>query len=559
MKNTDLVKFYSKVTLAYRWKILLLFIFPTIWCAAEAIAPYLIKIIIDDLSIGVPSDSSFFEVLEKPILYYFILIVIIEIAIRTCNYVWLKFIPELRADFRSAILDNILKRPISFYQNHLIGDLVTKFKNLSNSFDIMLASFLYGVFPVFASSLIILGFLFYIDKLFALFFLLWFLGMNIVTFYFADKNINLSDKHAANENLLLGHFGDLFRNIISIKIFQSNEIDSKITEKLQTSEIESARSLEWITFKIDAIRSIISILVFLSMIVILAWGWRVGRITLGDFSFVTATCFYIRRSVWVASVNLLNLFKEIGIAKEAINSLVTHDNLDIQLDSKIKNNNFDIKINSIYFGYDDNCFLFEKFNLNFLEGQNTLIIGSSGSGKTTLMRLIMNLLSIQQGSISIGNVSFDKATKVNCKDIVYIPQHNELFHRSIIDNILYGNPNASQEDVKIAASLVQIDKFILGLNKGYYTLVGENGVKLSGGQCQRIIMARALLKKPEILILDEATSALDNDMEKVILKSIMRKTKIRTMIMVSHNHTNLNLFDRVVVLENGAVKDDYLI
>ncbi|MCC8460384.1 MAG: hypothetical protein LN545_00005 [Candidatus Megaira endosymbiont of Carteria cerasiformis] len=247
-----------------------------------------------------------------------------------------------------------MQKPISFYQNHLIGELVTKFKNLSNSFDLILASFLYGIFPVFISSLIILGFLFYIDGLFAIFFLIWFLGMNIVTFYFANKNITLSDKHISHENLLLGHFGDLFRNIISIKTFQGAELDNEITNRLQNSEIQCTKELEWLTFKIDSIRSIISILVFLSMIILLGWGWQVKRITLGDFSFVTAACFYIRGSVWIASVNLLNLFKEIGIAKESSNDLVISDISTIQLNeiAKCKSNNYDISIESIYFGYD---------------------------------------------------------------------------------------------------------------------------------------------------------------------------------------------------------------
>ena len=560
MANDSLLKFYYKVLFPYRWKILLLFVFPIIWCASETIAPYLIKVIIDDLSGDKVNITSFSELLGIPILYYFVLMVTIEIAIRGCNYVWLQFIPELRGEFRNAILTTVLQKPISFYQNHLIGELVTKFKNLSNSFDLILASFLYGIFPVFISSLIILGFLFYIDGLFAIFFLIWFLGMNIVTFYFANKNIILSDKHISHENLLLGHFGDLFRNIISIKTFQGAELDNEITNRLQNSEIQCTKELEWLTFKIDSIRSIISILVFLSMIILLGWGWQVKRITLGDFSFVTATCFYIRRSVWIASVNLLNLFKEFGIAKESFNDLVASDISSIQLNkiAKCKSNNYDISIESIYFGYDQNHMLFNKLTLYIPEEQNVIVMGTSGSGKTTLMQLIMNLFPIEEGGILIGNTKIEKYLKNNLSKIVYVPQNTELFHRSILDNIRYSNPKASRQEVTTAVKLAEIDRFISGLDNGYNTLVGENGVKLSGGQCQRIALARALLRKPAILILDESTSALDNNMERSILENIIHKTEVKTLIMVSHNHANLDLFDRVLIFENGLIKEDYL-
>lgn len=555
--KNSLLKFYYKVAFPYKGKLLLLFIFPIIWCTAETIAPYIIKVIIDNFSSDTVDNNSFYELLGLPILYYILLMSIIEISIRGCNYIWLQFIPELRGSFRNTILSNVLHKPISFYQDHLIGELVTKFKNLSNSFDLILSSFLYGIFPVFISSLIVLSVLFYIDSLFAIFFVIWFVGMNIITLYFANKNITLSDKCALHENLLLGHFGDLFRNIMSIKIFKGYALDNEITNRLQSSEIEHTKKLEWLTFKIDSVRSIISILVFLAMIVILGWGFQVGRLTLGDFSFVTATCFYIRRSVWVASVNLLNLFKEIGVAKEAFSDFIEYNIFTEKLtEINNKKDNYDINLESVCFGYDKHHILFDNLNIHMPEGQRIMIVGESGSGKTTLMHLILNLFPINKGNISIGNEShIDNANR----NISYIPQHMELFHRSIIDNIHYGNSKASMQEIIEVSKLVKIEEFILSLNNGYDTLIGENGVKLSGGQCQRIALARALLKKPTILILDEATSALDNNMEKAILENIIHKTNIKTLIMISHNHINLKLFDRVLFFENGLIKKDNLI
>jgi ATP-binding cassette subfamily B protein len=333
-------------------------------------------------------------------------------------------------------------------------------------------------------------------------------------------------------------------------------LDNEITTKLQKSEIEQAKKLEWLTFKIDSIRSIISIIVFIAMISLLGWGYMVGRLTLGDFSFVTATCFYIRRSVWIASVNLLNLFKGIGIAKESFNDLI-YSGIETEQFSEINehgnNDNYSINFRSICFGYDEKHTLFNKLSLHIPEGQKVIIKGKSGSGKTTLMQLILNFFPLKHGQILIGNKGIESPLKNN---IVYIPQHTELFHRSVIDNILYSAPQESKEEINKVLRLAEVDEFILSLDNGYNTLVGENGVKLSGGQCQRVAIARALLKKPAILILDEATSALDNIMEKNILRNIINHDDIKTLIMVTHNQTNSKLFDRILSFENGVIIDD---
>lgn len=554
MKQNNLLKFYLQISKKHKGKICMLLLMPFIWCIAESASPFLIKIIIDELSTKSHNTLSLGSFLNLSILYYLCFIMIIEFSTRICNYIWIKIIPKLRSDFRNNILSSMLDKPLFFYQNHMIGELVTKCRNLSNSFDIMLSNFLYGILPIFISSIIIIIFLLYIDSIFALIFFIWFVGMNVITLYFAKKSIELSDTRSMNENFLFGHYGDLFRNIISIKTFHNNIIDYNITQKLDKSEVECSQKLEFLTFKIDTLRSIISILVFLGMIISLFWGWQEGIISLGDFSFVTATCFYIRRSIWVASINLLNLFKEIGIAREAYQDLLPNITTEMKLKSNMKFENFDITFDNIYFGYKSSSELFKNFSLKIPEGQKLAIVGSSGSGKTTLMRLLVNLFYLSKGEIKVGNTIINQ--NLNSSEIVYLPQNTNLFHRSVLDNISYGSPNASISNVEKAAKLACIENKIMKLENKYETLVGENGVKLSGGECQRILLARAILSKPKILILDEATSAIDSDMEKTILRNILKNSDIKTVIMISHNSRNLEMFDRILHLKNGKIVEE---
>ncbi|MBT4880181.1 MAG: ABC transporter ATP-binding protein [Alphaproteobacteria bacterium] len=555
--NKNLLNFYYRVAFNYRRKILLLFLFPVVWCTAETAAPYLIKIIIDDLSYNEGAFSTLSNVLVRPILYYFVLMALMELSIRGCNYLWIKFIPDLRAKFREVILSDVLKKPLVFFQDQQIGELITKYKNLSNSFDLLLASFLYGIFPVFVSSLIALGFLFSISSLFSVFFILWFLGMNLVTFLFAKKSIHFSDEYASSENKLLGHIGDLFRNILVLKTFSGRNIDDRLTLSLQNSEKTRARRIEWITFKADSLRSVISMLMLLAMVGLLGWGWKVGRLTLGDFSFVTATCFYVRRSAWVASVNLLDLFKEIGIATEALSHLSETGNNVTGVLRPSSHSGCEISFDSIRFGYEPQHSLFNNLNLEIPEGQRVLIMGESGSGKTTLMHLLLNLYSLEKGRVLISDEEIAQKNQMDLiEKIAYVPQNTTLFHRSIEDNIRYGNPNSDKTRIREVTKLARADEFIMNLEKNYQTLVGENGVKLSGGQCQRIALARAFLCDSPILILDEATSALDNKMEREILEAIISDTQTKTFIMITHNPTNFDIFDRILFFENGAIKQD---
>ena len=556
MKKNNLLNFYLQVSSIYKWRILALFVFPIIWCSAENASPFLIKVIIDELSLNTPAFVSLDKSISHSILYYLSLAILIEISIRICNFIWIKFIPKLRSDFRNVILSSMLDKSTSFYQDHMIGELVTKCKNLSNSFDIILSNLLYGIFPVYISSFIILIFLCYIDPLFSFIFLTWFVGMNLVTLYFARKNMLLADKRSLYENLLFGHYGDLFRNIISLNTFNGSKLDNTITKQLDDGEIKYADELEVLSFKIDSIRGVISILIFFGIIICLFWGWQNGRITLGDFSFVTATCFYIRRSVWIASINLLSLFKEIGIANESFKDLMPFLSKNNQPQVIEKFDNYDIEFEDIYFGYSDKSDLFQNLNLYIPEGQKIAILGSSGSGKTTLMHLIVKLLQQQKGKVKIGNLQYTNYSIKN--NIVYLPQNTTLFHRSILDNILYGHPQANLYEVEQAAKAACIHDFILSQEDGYKTLVGENGVKLSGGQCQRILLARALLNKPAILILDESTSGIDSKTEKNILGNILKDQHIKTLIMISHNSKNVDLFDRILSFEDGKIASDLL-
>ena len=199
----------------------------------------------------------------------------------------------------------------------------------------------------------------------------------------------------------------------------------------------------------------------------------------------------------------------------------------------------------------------EDFSLDIRAGERIGIAGRSGSGKSTVAKLLQHLYFPERGSIVLDDVPSERfPLPVLREDIVVVSQDSDLFHRSVRENIALMNPMASMEEIVAAAEAVDAHSFIMDLPDGYDTLVGEQGTTLSGGQGQRIMLARALLARPSILVLDEATSALDYRSERIVLQNLLRLGRNLTIVMIAHRLSALAVCDRVVVMEAGRIVED---
>jgi ATP-binding cassette subfamily B protein len=218
-----------------------------------------------------------------------------------------------------------------------------------------------------------------------------------------------------------------------------------------------------------------------------------------------------------------------------------------------------IELKNVDFRYDgkNERDVFVGLNLVIPAGQKVGFVGPSGGGKSTLTKLLLRFMDVTSGQITIDGQDIAAITQDDLRrNVAYVPQEPLLFHRSIYDNIAYGNPEASRQEVLDAAKLAHADEFINRLANGYETLVGERGVKLSGGQKQRVAIARAMLKKSPILVLDEATSALDSKSERHITSALDALMKNRTTIVVAHRLSTIKKLDRIIVLHDGQAIED---
>ncbi|MCW6036796.1 ABC transporter ATP-binding protein/permease [Spirulina subsalsa FACHB-351] len=213
-----------------------------------------------------------------------------------------------------------------------------------------------------------------------------------------------------------------------------------------------------------------------------------------------------------------------------------------------------IELKNVNFAYGNGVEVIKNLSLHIPAGQTIGIAGSTGSGKSTLVKLLLRLYEIQQGTITLDGVDLRDIQLHSLRQaIAWVSQEVFLFHGTVGDNIAYGSPEATPEEITHAAKLAEAHEFILELPQGYETIVGERGQKLSGGQRQRIAIARAILKNPPVLILDEATSAVDNETEAAISRSLEHITQNRTTIAIAHRLSTIRHADCIYVMEQGQI------
>ena len=293
-----------------------------------------------------------------------------------------------------------------------------------------------------------------------------------------------------------------------------------------------------------------------NVVVLIAGGLFLynGHIELGDY-----TAFIVSINVFLAPVRQLIMFMEQyqnGVTgfKRYCEIIDAESEKDIENALKLDRVKGEIEFKNVTYNYGEGKDVLMDFNLTVEQGQVYALVGPSGGGKTTVCHLIPRFYQIENGSILVDGVDIKDMTAQSLRENIGIVQQDVyLFNSSIKDNILYGKPNASDEEVILAAKRANIHDFVMGLEKGYDTVIGERGVKLSGGQKQRLSIARVFLKNPPILILDEATSALDNTTEILIQKSLDELCKGRTTIVVAHRLSTIKNADKIAVIADGKM------
>ena len=424
-----------------------------------------------------------------------------------------------------------------------------------------------AILTLFKDSLTLIG------LLFVMFLQNWKLALiSIVLIPFASisartlgKRINKVATEAQQKSgFLTTYLVELFKNHKLIKIFQKegyekNRADNYLTQlkdknqKIQTVFVRMSPIMETLT------GIMIAVLIFYSSILMTR-----GELDINNFfSFLAAMMLAYQP---VRSLSTLNMVLNQGLsAASRILPIIDQKNNIINIPEakpiEIKNSN--IKFKDVNFAYDkESEGVLNLINLEFEGGKMTSLVGHSGSGKSTIMNLIPRFYDLQSGDIIIDNQSIYKATIKSLRDqISMVSQETTLFDDTVKNNIKYAKEDATDEEIYRVAKLSFCDEFIDNLPNKYETLIGENGVRLSGGEKQRLSIARAMMKKSSIILLDEATSSLDSETETKIQEALKILTKNKTTIVIAHrlstilNSNNIYVIDSGKVVESGKHED----
>ena len=363
------------------------------------------------------------------------------------------------------------------------------------------------------------------------------------------KKMNDQDTDAAQKAV------DSLLNFETVKYFNAEQREASRYDMAmagyEDAALKTAYSLAFLNFG----QAILITFGLIIVMVMAAIGVQNGTLNVGDFVMVNAYMIQITmplnflgtiyREIRQALVDMGAMFNLLDQKKEIV------DGPDAQPINVIKG---DIKFSNVQFSYDKKRPILSDLNLDIVGGQKIAIVGSSGSGKSTIGRLLFRFYDVSGGFISIDGQDVRNVTQSSLHNVIgVVPQDTVLFNDSIFYNIAYGKDDATLEEVENAARSAQIHEFVKSLPDGYETTVGERGLKLSGGEKQRVGIARTVLKAPPILLLDEATSALDSETEHEVQDALERAGRGRTVISIAHRLSSISDAERIVVLEEGYI------
>lgn len=494
-----------------------------------------------------------------PPLFLFIALIAVESVLwRLSGWLGCRTIVDTGVDIRVDLFQHLIGHPMRYFLGQLSGSLGSRVTATAGSAGAIFSAFTWNIIPPgvdFVGAVIVLTLVDYRMALALVVFVALVAGLIIA---FGVRGRPLHEAYGRQAAVVGGEIVDTVSNVWAVKAFSGRERERARLAAAFGVEAQAQRK-SWMY--LEKARVLHDICLWLMAGTMLAWAirsWQLGAVTAGDVVLVSALTFRILHGSRDLALALVGTSQEFGVLTEMLDVIgQRHGLVDHPHALPIAPRQGTIEFRDVTFRYPDGHLVFEHFNLLIPAGQKVGLAGPSGGGKSTLLGLIQRLDDVQQGQVLIDGTPVTEMTQDSLRaGIAVVPQDISLFRRSVMDNIRYGRPDASDEEVYAAARMAQCDEFIRQLSHGYDTIIGERGATLSGGQRQRLGIARAFLKDAPILILDEATAALDSRAERDVQRALESLINGRTVIAVAHRLSTLNTFDRIVMMTDGKIVED---
>ena len=462
-------------------------------------------------------------------------------------------------DLGAAILDYLTRASASFHANRFGGALISQTGKLVSALERFWDVIIWEIIPVVTSVIAASVILWFISPAYSLFVIAlsttFALSVIVGSRFLLARN--LADVQAWSK--MTGYISDVIGNVSTVKSFGREEYETKETK--QHYEQWRGKSLYNMRGFLGAssVYATLSVTIMTGALLFAVIASEQKGIQIGSIFLMLTYTMIVTRQLWNINSIMRSYNRLMGDAHDMVEILNQPIEIVDTSDKEITVTKGEVVFDAVSFAHDggEGIRIFNDFSLTIPAGQRVGVVGHSGSGKTTLTRLLLRFSDIDKGQILADGQNIANVTQQSLRrSIAYVAQEPLMFHRTLRENIAYGKPDATDEEVIRAAKLAHAHEFIKTMSHGYDTIVGERGVKLSGGQRQRIAIARAMLKDAPILVLDEATSALDSESEKLIQDSLEKLMKGRTSIVIAHRLSTISKLDRIIVLENGIIIED---
>ncbi|EDM48483.1 ABCB family ABC transporter ATP-binding protein/permease [Marinobacter algicola] len=454
------------------------------------------------------------------------------------------------------VFEHLHNRELAFHLDRKTGGLARDIERGTNGISFLLRFTLFNIVPTLLEILLVAGILFVV---FNVGYVLAILVAVVVYVVFSIKVTEWRTKYVreanARDNQSNSRAVDSLLNYETVKYFNNERFEAELYDQ-DLDDWEQARLKNRLS--LAALNSGQALIIGAAMIVIMAMAVQEvasGEITLGDFTMINAYLLqlfiplnalgFVYREIRQALVNVERLFGLLG-DEPVIEDAPSAKALVVEKG--------DVRFDHVHFGYRPNRQILRNVSFSIPAGHTVAVVGASGAGKSTLARLLFRFYDVNQGSITIDGQDIREVTQDSLRSAIgVVPQDTVLFNDTLFRNLAYGRPDASEEEVYQAARMAHLEQFIHSLPDGYNTQVGERGLKLSGGEKQRVAIARVILKNPPLLILDEATSSLDSLSEQAILGALKEVSRQRTSLVIAHRLSTTRDADTILVMEGGRI------
>jgi ATP-binding cassette subfamily B multidrug efflux pump len=381
--------------------------------------------------------------------------------------------------------------------------------------------------------------------------------------YFVPRLGKVSAAQADARALMTGRVTDAYTNIATVKLFSHASREAGYVRNSMQEFMQTAYAQMRLVSGFETANHALSMALIAGTAGTALLLWTRGDVGIGAVAAASAMALRLNGiSHWIMW-EMASLFEHVGTVQDGMRTLSRpHTVVDRPDAPPLQVTRGEIRFEHVTFSYGGRRAVVDDLNLHIWPGEKIGLVGRSGAGKSTVVNLLLRFYDVEEGMILIDGQDISAVQQDSLRaQVGMVTQDTSLLHRSVRDNIVYGRPDATEDDMVAAARRAEAHEFIEALadakgRRGYDAHVGERGVKLSGGQRQRVAIARVMLKDAPILLLDEATSALDSEVESVIQQSLYRLMEGKTVVAIAHRLSTIAAMDRLVVMDRGRIVEE---